>query len=331
MIRTLSVIRGRGTDPFRNLALESALLESVSDGQMILYLWQNRDTVVIGRNQNIWKECNMTEIRKDGVTVVRRPSGGGAVFHDLGNLNFTFVARDGDYDETRQTEVILNAVRSCGISAERSGRNDLLAEGGKFSGNAYYHSRGASFHHGTLLVRSDLSRIAKYLNPDPLKLKSHGVDSVHSRVTNLSEFRSDLTVDEVQDALIRAFETEYVLKSGLCPEPDPEQVAELEDILRSTDWLYGRNPGFDKLLENRFPWGGIRMEFRVQNGRICSVQVWTDAMDHTLPEKLGNALLGKLYLHQDMAQSIRKIGNDPVIRDISTWILEEERYICNLT
>ncbi len=324
MIRTLFVASGRGTDPFRNLALESTLLETVSEGQMILYLWQNRDTVVIGRNQNIWKECNMTEIRKDGVTVVRRPSGGGAVFHDLGNLNYTFIVKDGDYDETRQTGVILDAVRTCGISAERSGRNDLLVEGGKFSGNAFYHSRGASFHHGTLLIRSDLDRVAKYLNPDPLKLKFHGVDSVHSRVTDLCDHRSELTVEEMERAIVAACENEYLVKAVVCPDPDPERIRELEDLYRSQQWLYGKNPGFDRSLERRFSWGGIRLEFRVQSGKISNPAVWTDAMDHTLSERLEHVLNGSMFLTEDMVERIRSAGDDRMIRDLISWIQEEE-------
>ncbi len=324
MIQTLFVVRGSGTDPFRNLALESTLLETVSEGQMILYLWQNRDTVVIGRNQNIWKECNLSEIREDGVTVVRRPSGGGAVFHDLGNLNFTFIVKDGDYDEARQTGVILDAVRLCGISAERSGRNDLLVEGYKFSGNAYYHSRGASFHHGTLLIRSDLDRVARYLNPDPLKLKFHGVDSVHRRVTDLCDYRSELTVEEMGRAIVGSCENEYLVKSVVCPEPDPVRIRELEELFRSRQWLYGKNPGFDRSLEHRFSWGGVRLEFRVKAGKICDPAVWTDAMDHTLSERLELVLNGSMFLPEEMADRIRSAGDDRMIRDLISWVKEEE-------
>ncbi|MEE1401958.1 MAG: lipoate--protein ligase, partial [Oscillospiraceae bacterium] len=152
MIRQLLTYRDGCTDPHRNLATEAYLTETVPEDTCILYLWQNRHTVVIGRNQNAWRECRTTLLEQEGGVLARRLSGGGAVYHDMGNLNFTFSLPTADYDLRRQQEVLVAACHRLGIPAECSGRNDILTGGRKFSGNSFYHHRGRSFHNGTLLI-----------------------------------------------------------------------------------------------------------------------------------------------------------------------------------
>lgn len=187
MIKKLSICITDDRNPYRNLALEKYLTLHTEPGECILFLWQNQRTVVIGRNQNCWKECRISRLEADGGFLARRLSGGGAVFHDLGNLNFTFCVCEEDYDVDRQLEVIVQAVRTLGIDARKTGRNDVTADGRKFSGNAFYRSEGHCFHHGTLLVNVDTAAMSGYLNVSPDKLKARGVDSVRSRVVNLCE------------------------------------------------------------------------------------------------------------------------------------------------
>ena len=156
MSKRLTVIEGISTSPYENLALEEWLLNHVAADEVILYLWQNQHTVVIGKNQNAWKECNITTLEADGGHLARRLSGGGAVYHDLGNLNFTFLAQKENYDVSKQTDVILNALAALGIVAEKSGRNDILVDGRKISGNAFYDHKGRCYQHGTLLLNVDM-------------------------------------------------------------------------------------------------------------------------------------------------------------------------------
>ena len=205
MIKKLGTYLTDCTDPYRNLAVEEYLTLHVQPGECILYLWQNQKTVVIGKNQNCWKECKVNDLERDGGHLVRRLSGGGAVYHDMGNLNFTFCVRKEDYDVDRQLSVIVAAVRSFGLDAEKTGRNDITAGGRKFSGNAFYRSGVFCYHHGTLLVSADMQQMGKYLNVSKQKLQSNGVDSVRSRVVNLRELEKTVTIEALEDRLQKAF------------------------------------------------------------------------------------------------------------------------------
>ena len=201
MIHTLTTYESTTTDPYENLAVEEYLTFHVKPGECILYLWQNAHTVVIGRNQNCWKECRVSELEADGGHLVRRLSGGGAVYHDLGNLNFTFCMRKEDADVSRQLQVIIEAVGSFGLTAEKTGRNDVAINGQKFSGNAFYEQEQHCYHHGTLMMNVNKEMLSKYLTVSKEKLQSKGVDSVKSRVTNLVDYIPDLTLEALKKAL----------------------------------------------------------------------------------------------------------------------------------
>ena len=214
MIDKLKLYRGQSFDPFFNLAVEEYLLQNTDEGCCTLYLWQNQNTVVIGRNQNAFKECRTTLLEDEGGKLARRLSGGGAVFHDLGNLNFTFLVPAADYDLDKQLKVIELACEKLGVKVERSGRNDILADGRKFSGNAFYKNGPRAYHHGTLMVDVDREKMGRYLNPSKAKLSSKGVDSVRSRVVNLKELASDTTIELLSQKLAEAFGQVYGLTYG---------------------------------------------------------------------------------------------------------------------
>ena len=200
-----SIITSSILDPWYNLALEEFLLKHVRENEIILYLWQNDNTVVVGKNQNCWKECKCRELEMDGGKLARRLSGGGAVYHDLGNLNFTFVMDKELYNLEKQLKVIIKALQNTGIDAEFSGRNDITVKGKKFSGNAFYNTKNTVLHHGTLLINSDFSKLAAYLQVSREKIQSKGVESVQSRVINLKEVNSSITLEEVISNLKSTF------------------------------------------------------------------------------------------------------------------------------
>lgn len=325
MIRRLRLYQGAGFDPYENLAVEEALLRAASEGCCVLYLWQNRNTVVIGRNQNAWKECRTTLLEEEGGRLARRLSGGGAVFHDLGNLNFTFLLPTEDYDLGRQLEVIRRACAALGVPAEKSGRNDLLADGRKFSGNAFYHHAGRSYHHGTLLVNVDMERLGRYLQPSKAKLAAKGVDSVRARVANLRELRPDLTVDLLGAALQEAFGEVF----GLPVEPmdeaglDGNAVAALTERNRSWAWNYGQRLPFDFSCEARFPWGELRLELQVACGVVRRAAVYTDAMDWALAPKLEVALTGSRFARAELAERVRGSGVEGA-EDVCELLMEQD-------
>lgn len=316
MIRNIRYYIATGTDPYTNLAVEKYLLDTVAPDECILYLWQNQNTVVIGCNQNAWNECRTALLEQEGGRLARRLSGGGAVFHDLGNLNFTFIMAEENYDLPRQLDVIRQACGAVGIQAEPSGRNDLLAEGCKFSGNAFYHQAGKAYHHGTLLINVDMDKLGRYLSPPKAKLESKGIQSVRSRVINLSQLCPTLTCDTMKQHMVDAMEkvygttaTEFVLDDSA-----NAFIAETAALYGSWDWLYGKKQPFSFSCEDKFPWGYIQLLIQAENGIVQSIKVYTDAMDSSLAATLETALTGCRFTLEDLCS---RLQSAPLSEDIS--------------
>jgi len=318
------IIESVSHDPWLNLAIEESLLERVKPGSMILYLWQNEQTVVIGRNQNAWEECRTELLEKEGGRLARRLSGGGAVFHDLGNCNFTFLAKPQSYDFERQVKVLIGALRFLGIEACFGGRNDITVEGRKISGNAFYRGRNGRFQHGTILVSVDMEKMSRYLSPSKAKLASKGVASVRSRVANLSEIRPGIGVAEVKEALRRVFQQEFGEAGILEPDALPaKRLAELREKYASRDWVYGKSPAFDLHLENRFEWGGIQIGLTVKGGQVVEGSVFSDAMDADAIAGLGGIFTGAEPNARSLSEKIRAAfpgATGPEVQDILAWL-----------
>lgn len=338
-MRSLRLLISESFDPWFNLAVEECIFRQMPPTQRVLFLWRNTDTVVIGRAQNPWKECNTRRMEEDNVRLARRSSGGGAVFHDSGNSCFTFMAGKPEYDKSISTAVIINALRQIGISATASGRNDLLMETPlgprKISGSAYRETHDRGFHHGTLLLNADLGRLASYLNPDEKKLRAKGITSVRGRVANLSEFLPAITHANVCDAIQAAFFAHF----GECVEPEvisPDTVPDLpgfaETFARQSSWAwnFGQAPAFSHLLEERFTWGGVEIHFDVEKGVITRAQVFTDSLAPAPLEALAPALSGCLYRSEALAQRCEAlIAQFPQqasqLKALSRWIAQTVR------
>lgn len=313
-------IVAQSKDPYKNLALEAWLFENGRE-DVWLYLWQNQHTVVIGRNQNAWKECRLSALEADGGKLARRGSGGGAVYHDLGNLNFTFILPRDAYDLHRQLGVILGAVQRLGIPARFTGRNDLVTEdGAKFSGNAFQFSAQTALHHGTILVSADMGALSKYLAPSKAKLAAKGVDSVRSRVCNLNTLRPGLTIDQVAQAVAAAFAAEYGPYETQDPQAlDQGALAALEARFASWEWRLGRRAAFDALLETRFPWGEVSLQLTLRDGRVQEVQAYSDAMDADFIQALAPCLQGAAYQPQALAAAVSQLPS-PLAQDLAQWL-----------
>lgn len=305
----LSLCLAEGTDPFSNLALEEALAHAVAPGERILYLWRNERTVVIGRNQNAWKECDAEALEADGGHLARRRSGGGAVYHDAGNLNFSFIARDGCYDEAADARIVCAAVRSFGIDAHLTGRNDLTANGAKFSGSAYFHAGGAHVHHGTLMVAVNGDALARYLRPDAGKLAAKGVDSVRARVVNLAALNPDITADALGRALVRAFEQEHGGTAHLLDRArlDAQELACARERFASWEWRFGASCPFTCTFSERFVWGDAEVSLAVREGVVSEARLCSDALDAEFVEHMARALSDVRFSADELACAIEAL------------------------
>lgn len=320
----LLLLETSSTDPYRNLALEEHLLSCVREDEALLYLWQNDHTVVIGHNQNALREVNLSRLRADGGHLARRLSGGGAVYHDLGNLNFTFILPKAAYDLTRQTHVILEAARLLGAPAEASGRNDILAGGRKFSGNAYYRRGETWYHHGTLLVDSDLEALGRYLNVSPEKLAARGVASVRNRVCNLREAAPGATVDAARRAMAETFQTTYDEKVEMFDEDrlDFNAIREIERRISSENYLIGENFPFSLSLQRRFAWGGLELALNVHAGRISDCRAYSDAMEEHEIVCLPGRLMGCTVDGAAFAKALAGWSGEDMRRDVLDMLME---------
>lgn len=331
MINKTAYIESTGVDPHRNLAMEEYLFSRCEEDEVILYLWQNENTIVIGKNQNAWKECRISKIEEDGAVIARRISGGGAVFHDLGNLNFTFLASKENYDLKKQLEVILRAVQKLGIQAEASGRNDILVDGQKFSGNAFHEHKGRCYHHGTIMVNVKLGELNKYLNVSKKKLESKGISSVRSRVTNLIDYNPELTIDQLKKALRETFEEVYGHKSRIIKEDELDQavVRKLYEKYSSWDWVYGREFEFQYEVSERFGWGQVDLQFQVDSGVITDLAVYSDSLKPEVIQELPGKLKGIRYNNQVMGEKLGELHSEEeqkeaMFRDVERWIRSVE-------
>ena len=329
----LHILKSAVTNPWFNLATEDWIFNTLDPDSHTLFLWRNSETVVIGRSQNPWVECKTDKMEEDDIFLARRQSGGGAVFHDLGNTNFTFLSPKDDYDQTVNFTIIVNALKKLGIDAELSGRNDMQVGDKKISGSAFKHAIDRSFHHGTLLVNADMQKLGDYLNPHPLKLQAKGIKSVRSRVANLVEFNKDINHEALSAALIEAF-CEYYGQTVEVEELDEASLAEQPTLnkyyqqMADWDWRFGKTPQFSHRIETHFDWGLIDLHMEVQQAMIEEVVIFSDALNVELIDLLKAALTGIKYNRYEVKDTLDELSKAHTdlkaqIDDFCTWLLSE--------
>ena len=314
------VLVSNQNNPYLNIAVENYLLSQPSDGDITMYLWQNRRTVVIGQNQNPYAECNVELLEKDGGFLMRRHTGGGAVFHDLGNLNFSVIVPYDMYDQSRQFAVLQRAVAAYGLETQVSGRNDVLCQGRKFSGNAFAKGKYQRLHHGTILIRTDVEQLQRYLKVKPAKLQKHGVASVQSRVVNLSELKPEITSQNIVPHLIQAFEEEYgssVYTLDFDTLATHPEVSELCGKFASPEWKYSRWEQFEAQYAAQFDWGGVEVAVTVDEP-TATIRSITIASDSLFPDTIAKAqrLLTGATTHEPPSIGHLSISEQRMVQDI---------------
>jgi len=273
------LIYNEKTNPYFNLAMEEYLLKNFNEDMFIL--WRNDKSVIVGKNQNTLSEINLEYIKENSIPVVRRQSGGGAVFHDLGNINFTFISNNNESfnDFKKFTTPIIELLKTLDINAEFSGRNDLLIDGCKFSGNAQYNYKNKVMHHGTLLFSSQISDLSNALKAKPLKFEGKGVKSVKARVTNISDhLKEPMDVLEFKDLIMNYFsKTNPNNKYYNLSKLDIENINKLVEEKYSTwDWNFGYSPKYSLYNELKYPGGNVEFNLNVDKGIIKDIKFFGD-------------------------------------------------------
>ena len=302
----MKIYRNENTDPYFNLASEQYLLDT--EDEPVFMLWRNERSVIIGRNQNAYAETDRSFVDDNDIAVVRRLTGGGAVFHDLGNVNFTFIIPKSDcpsLDFSRFCTPVADALKKLGVPAEVSGRNDLTVNGRKFSGNAQCVYNGKVMHHGTLLFSADVSYMSGALHVDPDKMKSNGVKSVRSRVCNLAEFLPSMTVLQLKEYLQNSFEGERVRFSD-------EQIKGIEKLKEEKyatwEWNYGVSKAYGKSVKRRFPFGVVELSYDSDHGVLTDVSIRGDYFGAAPVQELENRLAGTRLTRSELLAALCDAG-----------------------
>lgn len=301
-------------DPRINLAIEEYALKTMDvekDSFLLFYI--NQPSIIIGRNQNTIEEINTDFVEENNIIVVRRLSGGGAVYHDLGNLNFSFLTKDdGESFQNfkKFTQPVVDAMKKLGINTELSGRNDILAEGRKISGNAMFSTKGRMFSHGTLMFDTNIDEVVSALKVKKEKIESKGIKSVRSRVANIVDFMENpITIEEFRMEILKSiFGGEDNIQYYELTKEDWEEIYKLsEERYQKWDWNYGQSPKFNIQRTKKFPSGFIDLRLEVNKGIMKQVRVFGDFFGVGEMEDIEQALNGKKYEPHVISQALEEI------------------------
>lgn len=310
------------TNPKINLALEEYALRNFSPDSDYLLFYINEPSIIIGRNQNTLEEVNQKYIEENNIHVVRRISGGGAVYHDFGNLNFSFITNH-DVKSLNNfkkfTAPVVKVLKNLGLDAELKGRNDIQVDEKKISGTAQFSTGKRMVSHGTLLLDTDLGEVANALTVKMNKIQSKGHKSVRSRVANISEYlKKPMKIEEFRSLLLEGLyeESEPFESYHLTPEEWKEVHQLKEEKYDTWDWNYGRSPKFNIQRSKRFPIGEIDLRIFVEKGKITDFKVFGDFFGKEPLEKLENLLIGARYEKEEISHLLKKIEIQEYFGDI---------------
>lgn len=315
-------IRNESTNPCFNLAMEEYLF-NLDDNNNYVLLWQNEPTIVVGKYQNTAEEINSEYVKEKGIHVVRRITGGGAVYHDLGNLNYTFINKDTEkkeFDFKKFTMPIVKALERLGVKAELSGRNDITIDGKKFSGNAQYVKQRKVLHHGTLLFNSKMEELTKALKVSEDKFQSKGIKSVRSRVTNISDYLSgDISVSEFKELLLNyMFDEDADLIEGRLSDADLNEIDSLmKNKYMNWDWNYGYSPEFNVNQGKRFEAGKIEVLINIKQGFIQGIKFYGDFFGSENLEEIEALLTGKRYEEGEIRAALAHLNVNEYFKGIT--------------
>ena len=311
------------TDAPFNLAAEEWLLYN-SDTDIFM-LWRNAPAVIVGRNQNSHSEINADYVQKNGIPVVRRLTGGGAVFHDLGNINFTFISlhnQSGLLDFRRFATPIIDALNALGVACEFNGRNDMVVGESKISGNAQHAHRDRLLHHGTLLYAADLDSVCAALRPSPAKYVDKSVKSVRGRVRNIVDFMSSpMPIEDFIDYLMRYVANDQKAESSCLRADEIEGIEKLaEERYRSWHWNYGYSPNYAFERSTKTPGGVLDVHMDVRNGVIADIRLFGDYFGVRDVVELEDTLCGCRHEREALKQRLALVDIDAYIQGVGERI-----------
>ena len=304
----MKFIRNNSTDPHFNMAFDEFCLEQLKADEPVFYLWQNRPSVIIGLNQSAYAEVNLPYLRENGIMLARRVTGGGAVYHDLQNLNYTITGRirDLETDCPAYVETMARALRKLGVPAELSGRNDILVEGRKCSGYAKRISKDRLMIHGTLMYDVDIDTLTHVLDTPGSKLSAAGVSSVRSRVANLKAYLPQFDGIHAFQAALQALLAGNDGEIQLGAEQMAQIEADADKKYRTWEWIYGHSPVAAFRVRRKFPCGNVEASFSLKSGCIDGLRFSGDFLGNLPPDRIAEALQGCRYTREAIGAALQK-------------------------
>ncbi|MDK7927746.1 MAG: lipoate--protein ligase [Staphylococcus simulans] len=309
------------TDPTLNLAMEEYVLKHLPNDSDYFLFYINRPSIIIGKNQNTIEEVDQHYVDEHNIDVVRRISGGGAVYHDFGNLNFSFITDDDGnsfHNFKKFTEPIVQALQAMGVDAEMTGRNDIQIGAAKISGNAMVKVKERMFSHGTLMLDSDLNEVANALRVNPAKIQSKGIKSVRKRVANISEFLEEpIDIETFKEIILKHIFGEHEVEEYVLTEDDWKNIEALSnEKYRSWNWNYGKNPKYNFEREEKFEKGFVQIKLDVKRGRIEHAKIFGDFFGVGDVSDLEHVLVGSLHNFESIEAALSEFDTYHYFGDI---------------